>query len=57
MFKLFKKHICNFSIKLYNIPRNEHTAILITQCKCGKTHLNTANYKSPMYKDFIHLVE
>jgi len=53
---IFKKHYCNFSIRLYNIDRNETTASLITQCKCGKTNHEVVHKESPTYKQFIKKV-
>jgi hypothetical protein len=49
--KLFKKHVCEFNKLIYNIPRSNNTANVITKCKCGnmdhsRIHMDSVKYNS-----------
>ena len=48
-------HKCKFENKLYDIPMENNTNFLITQCRCGKTNMVRVHRESEMYKDWINL--
>ena len=50
---LFKKHICNFNRLVYNIPRSNNTANVITRCQCGKIDHSRIHMESDAYKLLI----
>ena len=50
--RLFKKHKCNYSTPLHNIPMENNTNYLISQCKCGKTDIKRVHRESESYKQF-----
>lgn len=52
---MYRFHKCKFENKLYDIPMENNTNFLITQCKCGKTHRVRAHRESEMYKEWINL--
>ena len=49
----YRFHKCKFDSKLYDIPMENNTNFLITQCRCGKTNMVRAHRESPMYKDWV----
>ena len=51
--RLFKKHICKFDRLIYNIPRSNNTANVITKCECGKIDHSRIHMESVTYKLLI----
>jgi len=50
---MYRFHKCKFENKLYDIPMENSTNHLITQCNCGKTKMVRAHRESVMYKDWV----
>lgn len=57
LFWIFKKkkkyHYCVFYKNLYDIPMENNTNFLISQCDCGKTDINRVHRESETYKRFL----
>lgn len=54
LFWLFGKHICKYDKLVYDIPMENDTNYLITQCKCGKTDLSRVHKESEYYKNLYN---
>jgi hypothetical protein len=50
-------HECEFVKYVHDIPMNNDTHILISQCKCGKTKETRAHKNSPLYKKYLRITE
>ena len=50
---MYRFHKCKFENKLYNIPMENNTNFLITQCRCGKTNMVRVHRESKMYEDWV----
>lgn len=56
LLSIFKKHVCNYNIKLYDIQMENNTSYLVTQCKCGKTKLRRVHNNSIAYQEYKYNV-
>lgn len=57
LFKFFKTKPCHFTKRLHNIHLENNTAVLIYQCRCGKTETKHTHRDSEEYNKFILLVK
>lgn len=52
---MFRFHNCSYEKKLYDIPMENNTNFLITQCRCGKTYKIRVHRESQTYMDWLGL--